>query len=120
MEHTKTIKRKQVCEENVFYNELNGANRHVQLNDLTLGQQCNFAFPKKDYNTTTPSTKHWQKQNITCYPGLVFSKVFIGHSGQNTVAPQPGTENSLNQFPNSLYVREHPPLPSEVQKETPQ
>lgn len=51
-------------------------------------------------------------------PRLVFSKVFIGDSGQNTVAPQPGTENSLNQFPNSLYVREHPPLPSEVQKET--
>lgn len=61
MEYTKTIKRKQVCEENVFYNKRNGTNRRVQHNALTLGHRCNFALPKEDCNATTPGTKHWQE-----------------------------------------------------------
>lgn len=54
------------------------------------------------------------------YSGLVFSKAFIGNSGHNTAAPQPGTEISQSQFPSQLYIIEHPSLPLEVQKEMPQ
>lgn len=42
--------------------KLNGTSPQVQHNDLTLNYyECNFAFPPKQCNITSPGTKHWQE-----------------------------------------------------------
>lgn len=60
-----TLKRKKNKTKHVVKetcSKLNGTSPQVQHNDLTLNYyECNFAFPPKQCNITSPGTKHWQE-----------------------------------------------------------